>query len=405
MNLFAESPLFWLLALAAAAAAAVLVARPLLRTRREHVAAERRQVNIAIYRDQLKELAADRDNGLLDPEQYETAKLEIEARLAEDALGAGAEPAAPPRQSGRWLGLALGGAIPVAAFALYYVLGSPGALQVTGVPGTMAQGQHDVEALIQAAEAKLRENPQDGPGWVLMARTYAALGRWEEASRAYLAATQLLPDQASVWSGYAEALAILRGQNLEGEPSALLERAIRLDPDDPKALELLGIRAFQQQDYARAVTLWTRLAGQLPPESDYAQQIRAGIEEAQRLAQASGKPAAAGPSIRGRVALSPALKAKVAPQAVVFVFARPASGPPMPLAAFRGAAADLPLEFVLDDSMGMGGGKLSDHKEVMLVARVSSSGQPMAASGDLEGTAPAKVGSRGVQIVIDKVLP
>lgn len=399
--------LFWILAILGVAVAMALVMLPLLRARREADSAERRRVNIAVYRDQLKELEADRDNGLLSPEQFETAKVELEGRLAEDALGAEVETATPPKKVGRWLGFTLGAVIPAIAFGLYFVVGNPGALQVTGTPGAVAQEQqHNVEALIQAAEAKLKENPKDGRGWLLMGRTYAALERWEEASHAYLTATQLLPDQASVWSGYAEVLAILRGRNLEGEPLILLEKAIRLDPNDPKALELLGIRAFQQQDYAKAVQLWTNLVGQMPPESEYTQQIRSGIEEANRLAQASGKPVPAGPSIRGQVAVSPALQAKVSPEAVVFVFARAASGPPMPLAAFKGRAGDLPLEFMLDDSMGMAGGKLSEHKEVRLMARVSNSGQPMAASGDLEGEAQSvKVGSRGVKIVIDKVVP
>lgn len=406
MTLFSESPLFWLLALIGASVAAFLLARPLLRARSGYTAAERRQANIAIYRDQLKELEADRDNGLLDPAQFEAARQEIEARLAEDALAPGVEATPTAMAGGRGLAYTLAAVLPIAAFGLYFLFGSPAALQVTGRPDQVAaQNAEQIETMIRAVEERVRKDPKDARSWLMLARTYFALERWPEAVQAYAKASQLLPEEAMVWSGYAEALALRNGRKLDGEPLDLLEKALKLDPNDPKALELMGIHAFGEEDYARAVTFWNRLL-KVMPQAEFAQEIRGAIQEARRLAAEAGKPLPAGPSISGRVELAPALKGKVPAGAVVFVFARAPDGPPMPLAAFRGDAAALPLEFTLDDSASMMGASLADHARVDLAARISLSGQPQAGSGDLEGSLSAvKVGSRGVRLVIDRVVP
>lgn len=406
MSLITESPLFWLLALAMAIIAAVIVARPMLRGRSGRDTAERRQVNIAIYRDQLKELAADRDNGLLAPEQFELARQEIEARLAEDALAASVEPGARAAPRSRGMAYALAAALPIAAFGVYYLLGSPAALEVTGRPDKVAaQNAAEVDTMIRAVEERVRKEPDDARAWLLLARTYVAMERFAESVEAYANASRLMPEEAMVWSGYAEALALRNDRNLDGEPLAMLEKALKLDPDDAKALELLGIHAFGEKDYARAVTMWTRFL-KAAPQSEFAQEIRSAIQEARRLAAEAGKPLPAGPSISGRVELAAALKGKAPQGAVVFVFARAKDGPPMPLAAFRGDAGALPLNFTLDDSTSMMGASLADHESVSLAARISLSGQPQAQSGDLEGSLDSvKVGGQGVRLVIDRVVP
>ncbi|MGH8712422.1 MAG: c-type cytochrome biogenesis protein CcmI/CycH, partial [Casimicrobiaceae bacterium] len=108
-----------------------------------------------------------------------------------------------------------------------------------------------------------------------------------------------------------------------------------------------------------------------------------------------------------RVALSPALAAKVAPTDTVFIFARAAAGPRMPLAVLRVPAADLPKDFRLDDSMSMAPGvKLSSAGEVVVEARVSRSGNALPQSGDLFGrSAPTKPGGSGLRITIDQAVP
>jgi cytochrome c-type biogenesis protein CcmH len=123
-------------------------------------------------------------------------------------------------------------------------------------------------------------------------------------------------------------------------------------------------------------------------------------------AEVKAASVAQGAAIKGRIDIAPALKSRLADTDVLFLFSRPGqSGPPV--APIRARAGQLPLEFELDDSTAMtAGNTLSQHKQVMLVARVSKSGNPMAQPGDLEGTlANVKVGATGVKIMIDQARP
>ena len=275
----------------------------------------------------------------------------------------------------------------------------------------MAGAEHDFLLLIRRAEEKARAQPDDGEGWALLARSYAFMERWPEALEAYEKAVRLLPQDASVLSGYAEALAATGGRVLAGRPMELVQQALAIDPADSKALELAGIHAYQGQDFAAASQYFGRLHQLLPPESPYARDILAARQEALRLAgsailSSASDSAAAGAAIRGSVDIAPALKAALRASDVLFLFARPGEGGP-PVAAIRASAAALPLEFVLDDDAAMSpGDPLSRHKRVMLVARVSRSGDPIAQPGDLEGAlANVEVGASGVKVVIDRSRP
>lgn len=405
--------LFWVAAAACVVVALAFVLPALLRTRGGSGKAARRDVNIAVYRDQLKELDADRANGLLADDQYQRARQELEARLADDALAPEAAPA-PGQGAGRKLGYTLAAVLPAAAFGLYAWLGNPAAL--TAAPDAAPAGAGlDFAQLVERAEEKARANPDDGEAWVLLARSYAFMERWPEALAAFEKASGLLPQEASLLTGHAEALAAANDRVLAGRPMELVRQGLALDPDDTKGLELAGIFAYQQQDFAQAAAHFARLHQQLPADSAYAQDVLALQQEAERLAgpapavaatQQPGGAAVPGAVIRGRIDIAPALRAGLDASDVLFLFARAGQGGP-PVAAIRATAGQLPLEFELDDSTAMNpGNSLSQHKQVMLVARVSRSGQPMAQPGDLEGTvANVAVGASGVEIVIDQTRP
>jgi cytochrome c-type biogenesis protein CcmH len=320
--------------------------------------------------------------------------------------------------------------LPAAALGLYFWLGNPMSLTAmadaqSGSPHPAmagAPGEHDFMELVRKVEEKTRANPDDGEAWTMLAKTYGAMERWPEALSAFEKAASLLPQDASVLSGYAEALAIASGRVLTGRSMDLVRQALEIDPDDMKGLELAGIHAYQEQDFAQAAIHFKRLHQLLPPESPYAQEILAAQKETERLAQTGvagldtlanpppaadqAAPVAQGAVIKGRIDIAPALKSRLVATDVLFLFARPgASGPPV--AAVRASASQLPFEFELDDSAAMNpGNTLSQYKQVMLVARVSKSGNPMAQPGDLEGTvADVKVGATGVRIMIDQARP
>ena len=240
MNPFWTVSLFWIATVVCIVVALAFVLPALLRTRVAAGKAARRDVNIAVYRDQLKELEGDRANGLIPEDQFQTTKLELEARLADDALGVDAAPE-PARESNRRLGYALAGILPVAAFGLYFWLGNPTSLiEIAAAPTrsepklnpNVPMREHDIQKMVQQAEAKVKDNPKDGDAWAILAKTYAAMGRWPEAWKSYQFAIDLLPENAALLSGQAEALAVLNGRMLQGRPMELVNRALQLDPND-----------------------------------------------------------------------------------------------------------------------------------------------------------------------------
>lgn len=415
---------FWALFLLFIGIALAWVLPPLLR--RDTRTAPRmdvKEANVAIYRDQLAELKADFDSGDLDAQQYELARLEITKRLSEDVPQESSPVVvAQPR---RWPAYAIGGAIPALAVALYVWLGNPEALVVEPAPPAPEaatagpEGRHDVAPMIAALEARLEQNPADAEGWYMLARSYSAVGRFEESAQAYAKVVEQFPNEARLLADYADVLAMAQGRTLKGKPQELINRALELNPSDEKALHLAGSAAYESGNFAQAVQYWQRLLKLLPPDTDNARAIAEAIADAGKAAAAAGQviqpapgaeksaPAAPGAAISGTVSLGKALASKVAATDTVFIFAQSPQGPKMPLAGVRITASQLPYRFVLDDSSAMTpNNKLSDHPQVMVSARVSRSGQAMAQSGDFQGQAgPVKLGQQGLNIEIDTVLP
>ncbi|MDP2828286.1 MAG: c-type cytochrome biogenesis protein CcmI [Sulfuricellaceae bacterium] len=427
--------LFWIFVLLFIAIALAFILPPLLRRNGKAEQAGRAAMNIAIYRDQLQELEADLKSGELTQDQFESAKLEIDQRLSEDVPVASDRALSP--NSGRWAGFALAGALPVLALALYVVFGNPDALSLpraeAAPPGAAAQaeqeGQHDPSAMIAALEAKLQQKPDDSAGWYMLGRTYGAIGRFDEATRAFAKAAGLLPNDPRILADYAEALALTQGKKIAGKPLELINKALELNEKEEKALELAGIAAYQSKNFAQAAFYWRQLLKVIPRDTDYFRDIAAAAEEAEKTAaehsglgdkaklgakgavaekgQQSAKPAMqGGTGISGTVTIKGELIARVKSTDVVFIFAQ-APGSKMPLASLKIDPNKLPYSYTLDDSMALTpNDKLSNHPEIVVSARISKSGQAAAQSGDLQGkSGTVKLGQQGVSVIIDTVLP
>jgi cytochrome c-type biogenesis protein CcmH len=386
---------------------------------------------VALLREQLQALDREQASARVDTATAESQRAEIGRRLLEEQAGASRTWHTAPT---RGLGTALALALPLLAVMLYASLGTPGALSqpervvAAGQP-TMTQIEAMVSQMTQALEARAQRGEtrtEDGPAWAMAARTLASMQRFEEADRAFARALHLMPDDAHLLADRADILSLLQGQNPEGEPMRLIERALRIDPNQPKALALAGSVAFKRGDLATAITHWQRALAHLPPDSEFArgltqslQQAREGAAQgaAQGSTAAGTSPristppsvvtAAAGASIRGRISLSPALQARARPDDTVFIVARAEQGPRMPLAIVRLRVADLPADFTLDDSSAMSPQmRLSAHPDVVISARISRSGQALPESGDLVATpVHTRVGIRGVELRIDRVQP
>ena len=402
---------FWLIGAVAAAAVIAWVLRPLL-TRKNPSLPSRAAANVAIYRDQLRELEADLTAGTLAREDYERARAELEARALRDASQPDAPPAQPVPQApllGRGFAWALAAAVPLAAATLYVLVGNPAAVDREG---QLHASRAQVEAMVERLAARLRENPDDVNGWKLLGRSYGVMGRYPEAADAYAKAAVRAPRDAQLLADLADVLAMARGQSLQGEPEQLALRALEIEPGNLKALALAGSAAFERKDFAAAAKHWERMLAYVEPNSEDARAIQQNVAEARSLAGEPAKPEAkksesrkaeAKAGLRGTVSLSPTLKDKVSPEDTVFVFARAAEGPPMPLAVARVRVRDLPYRFALDDSMAMSPAlKLSAFPKVVVTARVSKGGSATPQPGDLQGaSAPVANDAGAVNVVID----
>lgn len=387
-----------------------LLCWPLLR-RRSGDGASRRAINTAIYRDQLADLERDLASGTLSQADYAGAREEIERRVLEDVAADTAPTDTAPRRLPR-TALALAVTLPLAAALLYVVLGTPAALNPAARQGPQASAA-EIEKMVATLAARLEKDPGNLEGWAMLGRSYLVTGRLADAAKAFDKAGPAMEASTELMLQVAELSAELNEGRIEGRGRELLQRVLKAEPQNPQALVLAGTDAFFRQQYADAVRHWEAVLAQLPPGSPDAQNLTAGIEKARSLqgeapagarARAEAKPpAAAGKTVSGRVTLAPALAGKASPDDVVFIFARAAEGPRMPLAVVRTRVADLPQDFTLDDSMALSPEfKLSSAGTLRIEARVSKSGDATARPGDLRGeSGPVQPGASKLGIVID----
>jgi cytochrome c-type biogenesis protein CcmH len=417
------------------AIAVLLVLRPLL-ARRGSVDVERAGANLAILKDQLAELDADLRAGTLTEAQHRESKAELDRRVLSEvkAERAAAGGTAAPQSAGKRTALVAALVVPLAAAGLYWQLGSRDVFDPQKMAAATQGGEdHQVtpeqlEEMVGRVVKRLEQEPDNPQGWEILARSYYVMQRFPEAAQAYERLAKLAPGNADVLADWADALAMAQNRNLSGKPSEIIAQALAADPSHLKTLALAGTAAFDRKDYRQAVELWERLLAKLPADSPMRQPITASVAEARQLggleraasplaaapatpapaaSPASGKSAQGVGNIRGTVALAPAIAAKADPNDTVFIFARAAEGPRMPLAVLRKQVKDLPTAFSLDDSMAMSPGMtLASVPRVVVGARVSKGADATPQPGDLEGQSPpVAVGAANVAVVIDKILP
>lgn len=424
--------LFWVIAAALLLLAMWFVAGTLLRKdSMPAVSGSASGSNLAVLKAQLQQLDQELAAGSLDAAQHQQSRAEIERRALEEE-GVASAPARSGSSRATLVLVLL--AVPVLALALYGAVGTPQALSPEAKVAAAPHGdvtQQDMEAMVAKLAERMDKRPpgqvEDTEGWVMLGRSYAAMQRFAQAQRAFARALQLMPNEAQILADQADVMAMMQGRNLEGEPLKLIERALQNDPSNLKALALAGTAAFERKDYTGALNFWGRALAAAPPGSDFAKGLEGGMAEARMaaggmvapvapaqtaVAAAPAAPAAQGSlpgnaSISGRVSLSPTLASRVAPGDTVFIFARAAEGPRMPLAILKRTVGELPASFTLDDSMAMTPQfKLSSFPSVVVGARVSKTGNATPQSGDLETlSAPISGGNAAVELVIDSVRP
>jgi len=440
---------FWLVSGIFIVGALLFILPTLLRSKGGKSGVERGATNVSIYQDQIAELDNDLRNDILNQEQYNQSKYELQQRMMQDMSEE--DPISGTRTTSN-RSIATSAviilAMPILAVSLYLLLGNTKALMPQPAIGqariadqpSMSEGaahpDQEISSMVANLVARLEKQPDDLEGWLMLGRTYSIMGRFEEASEVYAKLLARSPDSPEALVNYADVFAMTQDGSLAGKPIELINKALRIEPKNAKALALAGTAKFEQGNFKQAAVYWEELLAIIPADSRLAQSVSGSIEKAKALASSRKDPTismaqssnlnnqntsspsgqkvtngvGAEPSastISGVVKISPALAGKASPEDTLYIYARAKDGPRMPLAIVRLQAKNLPAQFSLKDGMGMNPNmKLSSFPEVVISARVTKSGKAIPASGDLQGFSEVvKIGDQNVKILIDQQVP
>jgi cytochrome c-type biogenesis protein CcmH len=332
----------------------------------------------------------------------------------------------PLWKGSRPLALALAVGLPLAAAALYHLTGEPAAIDAKVAKAANAVAAPEAAAMsmsMEEAVAKLEQRvaaePDNLEGVALLARSYMAMEKYQLARDAYAKAVKLSPDDTDLSVEYAESMVRTSpDHSFPPEAIAMLEKAVAKDPMNQRALFFLGTQRMHDNQPAEAVAIWEKLLPQLEPA--VAVELRPQIDAARLAAGMPPLPQQAAPapahppmgasegSLNIEVQIDPALAKTVKPGDVVYVFARSVDGSGPPFAAKRIELGNLPLQLQLSDSDSpMPAAKLSLQKNVLLVARLSRTGDVKAASGDIEA-APLQVAidsKEQITLILNRPVP
>lgn len=364
-------------------------------------ATSRRQMNAAIYREELDKLETERTAGTITSEDYEIAHAEMRQRLFQDTneeddystLGSTKKTA---------LGICI--FIVLISSGLYFSFGD--VYRVSQKNSETPMSQEGVEKMVAEFASKMEKEPGNLQGWAMLARSYRILGRNEDAAKAYARAGSFVDTDPQLLADYADTLAANANGSFMGKPLSLINQALKLDPNNLLALWLSGTAAFNANNYRSAVQTWEKLASQLPPNSEELKMIEGSIAEARSKGGLPSKAPtiSSAKGISGQIELAADIKSKVKPSDTVMVIARQV-GERMPVAVFKAPVAQFPMNFVLNDALAMNpNAPLSKLTEVSIEVRISRLGMAKPESGDLiSSTKTIKVGSENVRLLVDQV--
>lgn len=364
------------------------------------------QENTRIARERLAELKNDLAEGNINQQEYDQVKDELEQTLAMDLSQEGDEKSTVVENSDKSLAIVLLVLVPLLSILTYSQLGrfdslDSSAVQTTGSGHDEEEMSMSMEqAVVQLAE-RLQQQPDNGEGWFMLARSFMSMERYGEAASAFGKTVALMPGNADLLLAYADALAMTEGGKLSGKAYATIKQALEIDPQNLQGLWMRGMAANETGDYRLALSSWYQLMPLLNDNIEAQTQLRSMIASvepqlgsdalSELRKQYSAEPqtqaeVASAASITVSVSLDDSMRDKVSASDTLFILARAVNGPPMPLAAVRKQVSDLPIKVVLDDSMAMMPAmKLSLFEQVKVSAIVSRAGSAGLKSGDLFG--------------------
>ncbi|MEI7531776.1 MAG: c-type cytochrome biogenesis protein CcmI [Betaproteobacteria bacterium] len=367
--------------------------------------------NLIFLQEAQQALDDEFNRGLIDAEQYNINKTNLIKRVLEERHIDSSSVQKKNKYSLK-LPLFIAGLFPIIVIIFYLQIGTPEAIlnqdvQINNTQPSPAQIQDMVDKLA----GKLKDNPNDKTGWLMLGRSYAALNQFQLAIDALKTALSLDPNNVDIIADLADLIAFSQ-KNIQGEPTILITRALKINPNHLKSLALAGSIAFDKADYSHAIELWEKALKQTESGSDLANGLLSSIAEAKTnagLNQKSTRPASipATNKLSGVVQLASNLKDQVSPEDTLFIYAKATDGPKMPLAILKIQVKNLPYKFVLDDSLSMSPEfSLSKFSQFDVVGRVSKSGNAVIQSGDFFGELKnISLGSSQLLININKTQP
>ena len=377
----------------------VLLLRPFIYSRKDE-GTSRRQMNAAIYRDELEKLEAERIAGTINIQEYEMSHAEMRQRLFQDTTEED-DRATMGSPAKTMIGICI--FIILISVGLYIFLGD--GVRVAQQASQKPVSQEAVQKMVTEFAAKMEKDPDNLKGWAMLARSYRILGQTQDAAKAYGRAGVYLDSDPELLAEYADTLATIANGNFSGKPLQLINQALKIDPNNFLALWLSGTASYTSGNYKAAVQTWEKLAKQLPPNTDEARAIQGSIAEARTKGGLSAPAVAvSGKDIGGVVELSAELKSKVKPGDVLMIIARQ-PGERMPVAVLRESAGEFPVRFVLNDALAMNPNQpLSQLSEVSLEVRISKTGMAKPEAGDLlSSPQTVKVGTNQVHLIVNQV--
>ena len=361
----------------------------------------RRQMNAAIYREELDKLAAEQAAGTINAQEYEMSHVEMRQRLFQDT---NEEDDKAVMGSTKKVVIGVCAFIVLLSSGLYFSLGDVVRIAQQGDQKPMSQV--GVEKMVADFALKMDKDPDNLQGWAMLGRSYRILGRNEDAAKAYGRAGSFINNDPELLAEYADTLVANANGNFSGKPLQLINQALKLDPKNLLALWLSGTASFASGNYKVAVQTWEKLAQQLPPGSEEARAIESSISEARSKGGLVGTNTAVVSSkgVSGKIEIVAGLKSKVNPGDIVLVIARPL-GERMPVAVLKVPATEFPMSFALTDALAMNpSAPISKLSEVSIEVRISKTGMARAEAGDLiSAVQTVKVGSNQVKLLVDQV--
>lgn len=404
---------YWLVVSVLLAIAFFIIIPPLWK-KREIKQADSDQRNIKIAQERASDLKQQLESASLSQEQFDEQYAELELTLGDDLDIEASE--SKNTSQGRWVVLVILIFVPLFSVLTYLLLGEPDALIKAEIKQTQQVSNEtgDINSVITGLAQRLQKNPDNAEDWMMLGRSFKYVKQYQLAANSFEKAYAILGDQPELMLQYADALAMANGGILAGKSTELIFKALDKEPDNVTGLWLAGMAKAEQRDFSQAILYWRKLETILSPESDSYKQIQKliattqaqniGAKDVEKTAAVT-KDTESAISINVQVSLKDSLRARVSLGDTVFIYAKALTGPPMPLAIVRKQVSDLPLSATLNDAMAMMPAmKLSNFKQVKVMARVSKSGAAMQQKGDFIGEVVLQelTGNTSVVIVINE---